>query len=62
MALSLQNIQVSGLVAEAIILTYEGILEKEGEFSINDITEIYTELSKKYSEPKTEQENPQPSN
>lgn len=56
MALSLQQIQVNEVVAEAIIRTYEGILEKEGEFSINDITKIQVELMEKYRQKETPQE------
>lgn len=56
MALGLQQIQVNEVVAEAIIRTYEGILEKEGEFSINDITKIQVELMEKYRQKETPQE------
>lgn len=56
MALGLQQIQVNEVVAEAIIKTYEGILEKEGEFSINDITKIQVELMEKYRQKETPQE------
>jgi len=56
MALSLQQIQVNEVIAEAIIKTYEGILEKQGEFSINDITKIQAELLEKYRQKETPQE------
>jgi len=56
MALSLQQIQVNEVVAEAIIRTYEGILEKEGEFSINDIAKIHAEVMEKYRQKETPQE------
>lgn len=56
MALSLQQIQVNEVVAEAIIRTYEGILEKKGEFSIDDITKIQSELMEKYRQKETPQE------
>lgn len=56
MALSLQQIQVNEVVAEAIIRTYEGILEKKGEFSIDDITKIHSELMEKYRQKETPQE------
>ena len=56
MALSLQQIQVNEVIAEAIIRTYEGILEKEGKFSIDDITKIQAELLEKYRQKETPQE------
>jgi hypothetical protein len=56
MALSLQQIQVNEVVAEAIIKTYEGILEKEGEFSINDIAKIHAEVLEKHRQKETPQE------
>ena len=56
MALSLQQIQVNEVVAEAIIKTYEGILEKEGEFSIKDIAKIHAEVLEKYRQEETPQE------
>ena len=47
-ALALQNIGVSDETSDRIISTYEAVLKKGGDFSIDDACDIQFSLDKKY--------------
>lgn len=48
--LALQHIGVTDETAERIIVTYEAVLEKGGDFSITDAVDIELALDRKHKE------------
>jgi hypothetical protein len=56
MALALQQVQVNEVVADAIVTTYEGILEKGGEYSLKDIAKVFVDVSERNKPEQTEKQ------
>ena len=52
--LALQKIGVDNRIAEAIILTYEKLMEKGGETDLLDVSRIEAAMEEKYSPKKEE--------